>query len=183
MNNEWFSEKKMLPLSVLCLVRLNCHYQRWPPCTVLECDHFSPWLKIGIFKCISKVNGSCLRVDIGVLCNRCHDLPSARLICTPRNFAQSSKFLGKTSFFGTKVTSESFLSISQNLKVTRPQGGTQMKIWFIWHNSELSRSFEHFWDSFMGSLICSSRWSDQKCCETECVALESSFQTIPMKAL
>jgi hypothetical protein len=35
--------------------------------------------------------------------------------------------LRKKSCFGTKVTSEAFLSISQNLKVTRLQGGTQTK--------------------------------------------------------
>jgi hypothetical protein len=32
------------------------------------------------------------------------------------------------TFFGTKVTSEAFLSISQNLKVTRLQEGTQTKL-------------------------------------------------------
>jgi hypothetical protein len=29
------------------------------------------------------------------------------------------------------------------------------------------------------ALLCSSRWSDQKCCKTECVALKTSFQTRP----
>ncbi len=38
-------------------------------------------------------------------------------------FAQSSEFLGKKNIFGTKVASEVFLSISQNVKVTRLQGG------------------------------------------------------------
>jgi hypothetical protein len=32
-----------------------------------------------------------------------------------------------------------------------------------------------FWGSFM-ALLCSSRWSDQKCCKTECVALKTSFK-------
>ncbi len=50
------------------------------------------------------------------------------LLCTPRNFAQSSKFYGKEYFFGAKVTSEAFLSISQNMKVTRLQGCTQTKL-------------------------------------------------------
>jgi hypothetical protein len=49
------------------------------------------------------------------------------LLCTPQNFAQSLKFLGKKYFFAIKVISEAFLSISQNLKVTRLQGGTQKK--------------------------------------------------------
>jgi hypothetical protein len=35
------------------------------------------------------------------------------------------------------------------------------------------------WGSFM-ALLCLSRWSDQKWCETECVALEISFQTRPI---
>jgi hypothetical protein len=48
------------------------------------------------------------------------------LLCTPQNFAKF-KILRK-KYFGTKVTSESFLSISQNLKVTRLQGGTQTKL-------------------------------------------------------
>jgi hypothetical protein len=50
------------------------------------------------------------------------------LLCTPQNSAQSSKILGKKIFFGTKVTFEAFLSISQNLKVKRFQGGTQTKL-------------------------------------------------------
>jgi hypothetical protein len=33
------------------------------------------------------------------------------------------------------------------------------------------------------ALLCSSRWSDQNSCETECVALKTSFQTRPMWAL
>jgi hypothetical protein len=103
------------------------------------------------------------------------------LLYTPQNFAQSSKFLGKI-FFGTKATSEAFLSISQNLKVTRLQGGTQTKLWTCWRNFDLSRSFECFWGSFMVSL-CSSKWSDQKCCKTECVVFKLSFQTRPMWAL
>jgi hypothetical protein len=49
------------------------------------------------------------------------------LLCTPRNFAQSSKFLGK-KLRGTKITSEAFLSIFLNLKVTRLQGGAQTKL-------------------------------------------------------
>jgi hypothetical protein len=32
------------------------------------------------------------------------------------------------NIFGTEVTSEAFLGISQNLKVTRFQGGTQTKL-------------------------------------------------------
>jgi hypothetical protein len=52
----------------------------------------------------------------------------AGLLCTPQNFAQSSKFLGKKIFFGTKVASEAFLRVSQNLNVTRLQGGTQTKL-------------------------------------------------------
>jgi hypothetical protein len=73
-------------------------------------------------------------------------LPSARLTCTPQNFAQSSKFLGKKYFLIllTKVTSEAFLSIPQNLKVTRLQGCTQTKLWTCWQNFDLSRSFERF---------------------------------------
>jgi hypothetical protein len=43
-------------------------------------------------------------------------------------------------FFGNEVTSEAFLSISQNLKVARLQGGTQTKLWTAWRNFDLSRS-------------------------------------------
>ncbi len=50
------------------------------------------------------------------------------LLCTPQNFAPSSKILGKEIFFGAKVTSEAFLSSSQNLKVTRLQGCTKTKL-------------------------------------------------------
>ncbi len=91
-------------------------------------------------------------------------------------------FRKKEKIFGAKVTSETFLSISQNLKVTRLEGGTQTKLWTCWRNFDLSRSFERFSGSFM-ALLCSSRWSDQKCCKAERVALISSFQPRPMWAL
>jgi hypothetical protein len=42
-------------------------------------------------------------------------------------FHEVQNFLGK-SIFGTKVTSEAFSSFSQNLKVTRLQGGSQTKL-------------------------------------------------------
>ncbi len=51
------------------------------------------------------------------------------------------------------------------------------ELWTCWRNFDVSMSFESFLGSFMASL-CSSRWSDQKCCKTECVALKTSFQTI-----
>jgi hypothetical protein len=66
------------------------------------------------------------------------------LLGTPQNFAQSSKFLGEKIFFGTKVTSEAFLSISQDMKVTPLQGGTQTKLWTCSRNFDVSRSFERF---------------------------------------
>jgi hypothetical protein len=72
-------------------------------------------------------------------------VPSARLtlhstkLCTKFKIFRREKF-----FFGTKVTSEAFLSISQILKVTRLQGGTQTKLWTCWRNFDLSRSFERF---------------------------------------
>jgi hypothetical protein len=104
------------------------------------------------------------------------------LLCTQQNFAQNSKFRGKKYSLVLRLPKEAFLSISQNLKVTRLQGCTKTKLWPCWRNFDLSRSFERFWGSFMASL-CYSRWSDQKCCETECVAFKSSFQTRPMWAL
>ncbi len=91
------------------------------------------------------------------------------------------KMLEKNIFFRTKVTSEAFLSTFQNLKATRLQGCTQTKLWTCWRNFDLSRSFE-LWGSFM-ALLCSSRWSNQKCCKTECVALKTSFLKRPMRAL
>jgi hypothetical protein len=66
------------------------------------------------------------------------------LLCTSRNFAQIKKNVRKKISFGTKVTSESFLSISQNLKATRLKGCTQAKLWTCWRNFDLSRSFERF---------------------------------------
>ncbi len=53
--------------------------------------------------------------------------------------------LGK-NIFGTKVTSEAFLSISQNFKATRLQGFVQTKRWTFncWQKFDLSRSFERF---------------------------------------
>ncbi len=109
------------------------------------------------------------------------NLPSARLtlhstkLCTKCN-------IFRNFFFGTKVTSEEFLSNSQNFKVTRLQGCTQTKFWSCWQNFDLSRSFERFWGSFTASLF-SSRWSDQKCCNTECVTLKTSFQKTNVSSL
>ncbi len=79
-------------------------------------------------------------------------IPLARL-CTSQNLAQSSKFLGK-NFFGTKVTSEAFLSIAQNRKVTRLLRGTQTKLWTCWRNFDLSRSFERFFWGVRSWLRC-----------------------------
>ncbi len=108
------------------------------------------------------------------------------LLCTPQNFPRSSKFLGNF-YFGTKVTSEALLSIFQNLKVARLQGGTETKLRTCWRNFDLSRSFECFFFCFFLGLfmssLCSSRWSDQKCCITKCVALKTGFRPRPMWAL
>jgi hypothetical protein len=50
------------------------------------------------------------------------------LLRTPQNFAQITQISRKKIFFGTKVTFEAFLSISQILEVTRLQGCTQTKL-------------------------------------------------------
>ncbi len=91
----------------------------------------------------------------------------------------------KNIFFGTKVTSEAFLGLSQHLKVTRLQGGTQTKLWTCWRNFDIFHGHLNvffFWGPFM-ALLCSSRRSGQKCYKTECVALETSFQTRPLLIL
>ncbi len=56
------------------------------------------------------------------------NVPSARFTLHSTKLCIKFKILRKKIFFGTKVTSEAFLSISQNLKVTRLQGGTQTKL-------------------------------------------------------
>ncbi len=68
------------------------------------------------------------------------------LLCTPQNTKLCTKFkiFRKKIFFGTKVTSEAFLSSSQNLKFTRLQGCTKTKRWPRWRNFGLSRSFGRF---------------------------------------
>jgi hypothetical protein len=65
-------------------------------------------------------------------------------VCTSQKYAKSSKFSGKKNDFGSEVTSEASLRISQNLKVTRLQGGPQTKHWTCWQNFDRSRSFGHF---------------------------------------
>jgi hypothetical protein len=57
-----------------------------------------------------------------------HDVPSARLTLHSTKFAARFKIFRKKILFVTKVTSEIFLSISQNLKVTRLSGCTQTKL-------------------------------------------------------
>ncbi len=54
-------------------------------------------------------------------------VPSARLILHSTKLCTKLKVFKKKKI-GTKVTSEAFLSISQNLKATRLQGGTQTKL-------------------------------------------------------
>jgi hypothetical protein len=71
-------------------------------------------------------------------------LPSARLTLYSTKLCTKFKIFRKKIFFGTKVTSEAFLSISQNLKVTRLRGGKQTKLWTCGRNLDLSRSFERF---------------------------------------
>ncbi len=57
--------------------------------------------------------------------------------------------------FGTKVTtSEAFLRISQNSKVTGLQRGTQTKLWTCWRNVDLSRPFERFFFFWARSWLC-----------------------------
>ncbi len=111
-----------------------------------------------------------------------HSSPSGRLTLHSTKLCTKFKIIRKKNIFGTKVTSEAFLSISQNLNVTRLQGCTQTKLWTCWQNFDLSRSFKRFLGSFL-ALLCSSRWSDQTRCEIECVAFKTSFQTRPMWAL
>jgi hypothetical protein len=64
-----------------------------------------------------------IKATVVVVCRYVYRQPG--LLCTPRNFAQSSKLVREKIFFGTKVASEAVIIISQNLKVTRLQGGTQ----------------------------------------------------------
>jgi hypothetical protein len=93
-------------------------------------------------------------------------IPSARLTLHSTKLCTEFNILRKKIFFGTKITysdSDAFLGISQILKVTRLQGDTQTNLWtYCWRNFDLSRSFEHFWGSFITSLCSSSRWSDKK---------------------
>ncbi len=72
------------------------------------------------------------------------NVPSARLTLYSTKLSTKFKMFRKKIFFGTKVTSEAFLSISQNLNVTRLLGGTQTKLWICCQNFDLSRSFERF---------------------------------------
>ncbi len=112
-------------------------------------------------------------------------IPSARLTLRPTKLCTKFRIFWKKNFFGYKgYLWGIFMSISQNLKVTRLQGGRQTKLWTCWRSFDLSRSFERFffWGLFV-DFLCSSWWSDKKCCKTGCVALKKSFQTRPMRAL
>jgi hypothetical protein len=72
-------------------------------------------------------------------------LPSARLTLHFTKLCTKFKIFRKKIFFNTKVTSEAFLCISQNLKVTRLQGCLQTKLWTCWPNFDLMIwSFERF---------------------------------------
>jgi hypothetical protein len=70
----------------------------------------------------------CLAAELKAKCYGPVRYRQPGLLCTPQNFAPSSTILGKKYFLGTKVTSEAFLSSSQNLKVTRLQGCTKTKL-------------------------------------------------------
>jgi hypothetical protein len=72
------------------------------------------------------------------------EVPSARLTLHSTKLCTKVKIFRKKIFFGTDVTSEAFLSVSETFKVTRLQGCTQTKLWTCWRNFDLSRSFEHF---------------------------------------
>ncbi len=77
-----------------------------------------------------------------------------RLLCTPQNlFAQTSKFVVK-NVFGTEAHKRNFELVDETLIF---QGHLNV-----------------FWGSFT-ALLCSSRWSDQKFCKIECVALKNKL--------
>ncbi len=76
--------------------------------------------------------------------NKNFHVPSARLTLHSTKLCTKFKNFTKKILFGTKITSEAFSSISQNFKVTRPQGYTQTKLSTCWRNFDLSRSFERF---------------------------------------
>jgi hypothetical protein len=74
----------------------------------------------------------------------CVKIMSARLTLHSTKLCTKFKIYRKKIFFGSKVTSETFLSISQNLKFTRLHRGTQTKLWTCWRNFDISRSFARF---------------------------------------
>jgi hypothetical protein len=105
----------------------------------------------------------------------------ARLTLHSTKLCTKFRIFRKKIFFGTKVTFEAFLSISQNLKVTVFREAHKRNFELVDETLIFQGHLNVFCGSFMASL-CSSRWSDQNC-KTDCVTLKTSFQSKPVWAI
>jgi hypothetical protein len=116
------------------------------------------------------------------------------LLCTPQNFAQKlcgSELLGLFKFkiirkkivFGTIWLSlRPFLTFPQIWRSNVSREAHKQNFELVDETLIFQGHLNVIWGSFV-ALLCSSRWSDQKCCKTECVALKTSFQTRPRWSL
>ncbi len=90
---------------------------------------------------------ACLRKTAEKRTSENQNYRQSGLLCTPRNFAHSLKFLRKKIFFGTKVTSEKFLKHIPKFECHRSSGR---------HTNETSNlltklwSFKVIWTFFSG---------------------------------
>jgi hypothetical protein len=103
------------------------------------------------------------------------------LLCTSRNFAHNSKFLGKKNLL-LRLPLRHFLSFPKIWSSLVFRVAHKRNFNLVDETLIFQGHLNVFWGSFM-ALLCFSRWSGQKCCKTECVALKTSFQTSPKWAL
>ncbi len=110
-----------------------------------------------------------------------HKYRQPGLLCTPRNFAQSSKFLGKKYFWIPRLSLRHFWAFPKIWRSHVFRDAHKRTFEVVDEALIFQGHLNVLWGSFM-ALLCSSRWSDQKCCKTDCVALKTGFQTRPMRA-
>ncbi len=104
------------------------------------------------------------------------------LLGTQRNFERSSKFLEKQYFLSLRLPLRHFWAFPKIWRSHVFRVGHKRNFNLVDETLIFQGHLNVFWGSFM-ALLCSSRWSDHKCCKTEYVALKTSFQTSPMWAL
>jgi hypothetical protein len=110
------------------------------------------------------------------------DIPSATLTLHSTKFCTKFKIFRKKYYFVLRLPLRHFQAFPKIWKSHVFREAHKRNFELVDETLIFQGHLNSFWGSFMASP-CSSRWSDQECCKTECVTLKSTFQTRPMWAV